>query len=444
MTVLDDHPTVALLRSRNAEPQRPSVDTGWLRDLCLRLGADDVGFVDIDRPEVADQRRDILELLPGARTLIAFVRRSNRESLRAPARSVANLDFHQTTDEINHAARGIVTALAAKGVRALNPAAGFPMEMDRWGGRQWVLSHKPIAVAAGLGQIGIHRNVIHPRFGSFVLLGTVVTDAVLAGTDSNPIDYNPCVECKLCVAACPTGAIHPDGAFDFAACYTHNYREFMGGFADWVETLADSPSASRYRARVSDSETVSLWQSLSYGPSYKAAYCIAVCPAGEDVMAPFLHDRGRFVQDVVRPFQEKKETVYVVEGSDAEAHVAHRFPKKSTTRVGNGLRAQSIAAFPFGARLTFLPGRARGLHVAVHFTFTGAEPGQVTIGIPDGTIETHEGHVGTADVRVTVDSATWLKILGGDAGVFSALVRGKLRVRGSLRLFRAFGRCFPS
>lgn len=27
-------------------------------------------------------------------------------------------------------------------------------------------------------------------------------------------------------------------AFNFSSCYTHNYREFMGGFADWVETIA--------------------------------------------------------------------------------------------------------------------------------------------------------------------------------------------------------------
>ena len=27
-----------------------------------------------------------------------------------------------------------------------------------------------------------------------------------------------------------------------------------------------------------------MWQSLSYGANYRAAYCLAVCPAGEDVI----------------------------------------------------------------------------------------------------------------------------------------------------------------
>ena len=48
------------------------------------------------------------------------------------------------------------------------------MEADRWGEKMWTVSHKPVAVAAGLGQMGIHRNVIHPRFGNFILLGTVI------------------------------------------------------------------------------------------------------------------------------------------------------------------------------------------------------------------------------------------------------------------------------
>jgi hypothetical protein len=63
------------------------------------------------------------------------------------------------------------------------------------------------------------------------------------------------LECKLCVAACPTGAIGADGHFDFSACHTHNYHEFMGGFTNWVEQIADSPDAQAYRQKVSGAET---------------------------------------------------------------------------------------------------------------------------------------------------------------------------------------------
>src|SRR5438045_4025445 len=266
----------------------------------------------------------------------------NRDNVRSPARSVANSEFHHTGDEVNDVARRITAALERAGIRALNPPMGFPMEADRWmTERMWVVAHKPIAVAAGLGHMGIHRNVIHPRFGNFILLGTILVGAEIS-TSSQELDYNPCLECKLCVAACPVGAIGADGAFNFSPCYTHNYREFMGGFADWVETVADSRDGKDYRRRVKESESVSMWQSLAFGPNYKAAYCMAVCPAGEDVIGPFLDDRKGFLEGVVSPLQQKPETLYVVPGSDAEAYAARRFPHKARKRVGNGLRPGSI------------------------------------------------------------------------------------------------------
>jgi Fe-S-cluster-containing hydrogenase component 2 len=318
------------------------------------------------------------------------------------------------------------------------------MEMDRFNReKMWVVSHKPVAVAAGLGHMGIHRNVIHPKFGNFILLGTVLLDAEATAYDQ-PLDYNPCVECKLCVAACPTGAIGSDGNFNFAACYTHNYREFMGGFTDWVERIADSKSAQDYRQHVTDAESASMWQSLSYGANYKAAYCLAVCPAGEDVIGPYLSAKAKHLQDVVRPLQEKEETVYVVAGSDAETYVARRFPKKKIKRVGNGLRPRSIEFFLEGLSRTFQRDQAAGLDATYHFTFTGHEPRQATIVIRDQTVTVSEGLVGAAGLGVTVDSQWWLGFLAKERNLLWGLVRRKLRLRGSPRLLQAFGKCFPS
>lgn len=331
---LTEHPTVRWFQERDAAghsvAQPQVLDRDWLRQVCLGAGADNVGFVERGRPEIADQEADIQAAFPRAKALISFVCRMNRENIRTPARSIANLEFHHTTDHTNEVARRIVAALDEIGVGAISGGAvGFPMEADRWGSKMWVISHKPVALAAGLGHMGIHRNVIHPKFGSFTLLGTVLMDAEVSEY-SHPIDYNPCLECKLCVAACPTGAIGSDGSFNFSACYTHNYREFMGGFNDWVEKIADSKDALDYRKKVSAAESVSMWQSLSFGANYKAAYCMAVCPAGEDVISPFLTDRKQYLENIVRPLQNKPETVYVVPKSDAESYVVRRFPHKET------------------------------------------------------------------------------------------------------------------
>jgi ferredoxin len=443
MVKLDEHPTV--IRYRQHPPEMPPkvLDADHLRRLCLEAGADDVGFVSIGRLELDDQRDDILRAYPWTKGLVSFVCRMNREPIRSPARSVSNLEFHHTGDRANEVARSIVAALEAAGHKAVNPAVGFPMEMDRFPGKIWVVSHKPVAVAAGLGKMGIHRNVIHPKFGNFILLGTVLVDADIS-EDSSPLDYNPCLECKLCVAACPVGAIGADGYFDFSACYTHNYREFMGGFVDWVENIAESRNALNYRSRVSDSETASMWQSLGFGPNYKAAYCMAVCPAGEDVIGPFLQDRKGFIEAIVNPLQAKEETLFVLPGSDAQVHATKRFPHKTTKQVGNVLRPGSIRGFLRRLPQVFQRNRSQGLAATYHFTFTGAERADATIVIRDKSIRVEDGHVGSPDLSVTADSRSWLGFVRKERSLFWALLTRKIRLKGSPRLLLDFGKCFPS
>jgi ferredoxin/putative sterol carrier protein len=447
MIKLEEHPTVLSFRERAAaQPaptEPPELDADWLRQLCLEAGADDVGLVELDRPEIVDQREEILAVFPGTKTLISYVCRMNREPVRSPARSIANHEFHQSGDEMDEVARRIVTALDEQGVRALNPALAFPMEMSRYPGKTWVVSHKPIAEAAGLGVMGIHRNVIHPKFGNFILLGTILVAAeVTAG--GQPLSYNPCLECKLCVAACPVGAIEPDGAFNFAACYTHNYREFMGGFTDWVERIVESKDVTAYREQVSASETASWWQSLTSGANYKSAYCLAVCPAGEDVIGPFLTDRQSFLQDVVKPLQLKEETIYVTPNSDAELHVQKRFPHKTAKRVGSGIRPTSIESFLANLHLAFQKNQAEGLEARYHFTFTGNEEAQATIVIKNKAVSVEYGHIGQPDLHVTADSTTWVKFLGKETGLVWPLLRRQIRLKGNPKLLAAFGRCFPS
>jgi ferredoxin len=443
MAKLDEHPTVVRYRESPEKPPPQILDADRLRRLCLDAGADDVGFVSIGRPELDDQREDILRLFPWTKGLVSIVCRMNREPIRSPARSVSNLEFHHTGDRINEVARAVVATLEADGHRAVNPAMGFPMEMDRFPGKLWVVAHKPVAVAAGLGHMGIHRNVIHPKFGNFILLDTVLVDAEIS-QEGAQLDYNPCLECKLCVAACPVGAIGADGYFDFSACSTHNYREFMGGFTDWVETIAESRDALDYRRRVSDRETASVWQSLGFGPNYKAAYCMAVCPAGADVIGPFLDDRKGYLKAVVDPLQAKEETLYVLPGSDAQAHAAKRYPHKKTKPVGNGLRPDSIRTFLARMQLTFQRHRSEELAATYHFTFTGQEPALATVVIRDKSITVERGHVGSPDLSVTADSQTWLGFLRKERSLVWALLTRKIRLKGPPRLLVAFGKCFPS
>lgn len=430
--------------SLSTESNWTVLEAAWLRRLCLEAGADDVGFVELERLSLADERPHVERAFPRTRSLISIVLRMNRDNIRNPARSVANNEFHHTTDETSGVARKIVAALERAGVRAMCPPAGFPMEADRWmTERMWVISHKPVAVAAGLGHMGIHRNVIHPKFGNFISLGTILLGAEVSEY-GRELEFNPCLTCKLCVAACPVGAIGADGHFNFSACYTHNYREFMSGFADWVETIADSRGGLEYRRRVKDRETVSMWQSLAFGPNYKAAYCLAVCPAGEDVIGFYKQSKKDYTAEVVRPLQKKVETLYVISGSDAEAHARKRFPHKNVRLVRGSLRPRSLQTFLFTLPHSFQREASAGLNARYHFTFTGKELAEITVDIHDKTISIRVGLHDKPDLRVTADSETWLRFLAKGTGLVWALLTRQIRLRGNPKWLLKFGRCFPS
>jgi epoxyqueuosine reductase QueG len=414
-----------------------------LRKLCLDCGADDAGFVAIDRSELDTDREDIKLAFPRTRTLIGFVSRMAPDNIRAPLRSLANVEFHNSGERVEHIAREILKRLSETGVRGVYPSMGFPMEMDRYPGKIWVISHKLVAEAAGLGKIGIHRNVIHPKFGNFILLGTILIDAEVT-KQSQPLNYNPCLKCKLCVAACPVGAIGADGNFDFGACMNHNYKEFMGGFQNYVETVADAKNSKTLRKEVTDSEHSSWWQSLSFGANYKAAYCLSVCPAGEDVSGPYLQSKGEFTRETLKPLIDKEEIIYVVKNSDAEAHVTKRFPNKSVRHVGNAILPTSVEKFLSYSPLIFNRGKSNGLNAVYHFKFSGAELRDATITIHNRTIKVDDGLIGKADLTISADAKTWVGFLRQEKNLVWALLTRKLRLKGDPRLLVKFGKCFPN
>ena len=191
----------------------------------------------------------------------------------------------------------------------------------------------------------------------------------------------------------------------------------MGGFADWAETIAGSRQRRALRARLSDGEQSSMWQSLSFGANYKAAYCVAVCPAGEDVIAPFREDRIGYVKRVVEPLQKKEEPLYVVAGSDAEAYARARYPNKTLRSVSGALRPRTIDGFLDGLPLVFQRGKSKGLATTYHFTFTGGETRKATITIKDRKLSVEAGHVGRRDIAVTTESKAWLAFVYKERGL---------------------------
>jgi epoxyqueuosine reductase len=74
------------------------------------------------------------------------------------------------------------------------------------------------AARAGVGFYGKNTLMITRRHGSWVVLGTLVTEAVLDGTP--PLETD-CGECRLCVDACPTAALDEPGVLDSTRCLSY-------------------------------------------------------------------------------------------------------------------------------------------------------------------------------------------------------------------------------
>ena len=81
----------------------------------------------------------------------------------------------------------------------------------------------PLAVSAGLGELGKHGLLLTQEFGSRVRLGAVLTDLPLILDAKKPKGFSAfCDRCNRCVTGCPGKAIAPSegGYFSDDKCFT--------------------------------------------------------------------------------------------------------------------------------------------------------------------------------------------------------------------------------
>jgi len=307
---------------------------GMIKKICLETGADDVGLVDLDRVSLSKEREGIFHVYSLTRSIISIIIANNRENIQSSARYVANEEFHHTGDRTSSVSREILRRLNQFGIRGVVVNRGWPMAMDRYPGKIWDVSHKIMAVEAGLGHMGMNRLVLHPTYGSCVQLESILINGVVDEYD-HPLGENPCIKCNLCAAVCPTGAITKSQPFDFMACITHTYRDNFTGFNNLVEAIVTSHDMEEYRSHFDDRETSFMWQSLMFKMSYRCSYCMAVCPAGEEVKPAYLENKKEHVERILKPLRDRQERVYVIAGSAAESKAKQNTNKE--VRIVKGI-----------------------------------------------------------------------------------------------------------
>ncbi len=100
---------------------------------------------------------------------------------------------------------------------------------------------RELATRAGIGWTGKHTLVLHPRLGSYLLLGGVATTLILAPPERQKPITDHCGSCTRCIDACPTNAITPYrvNASRCISYLTIERREpidpqFHEAIADWI------------------------------------------------------------------------------------------------------------------------------------------------------------------------------------------------------------------
>jgi epoxyqueuosine reductase len=119
------------------------------------------------------------------------------------------------------------------------------------------LVDREAARQAGLGWFGKNTNVLVPGFGSWVVLGSVITDAPLPAHAA--LVEDGCAACTRCLPACPTGALVEPGVLDARRClawlleapgpFPLEFREALGdriyGCDDCQEVCPPNKAAER-------------------------------------------------------------------------------------------------------------------------------------------------------------------------------------------------------
>jgi epoxyqueuosine reductase len=87
------------------------------------------------------------------------------------------------------------------------------------------------AVRAGIAFYGKNTMAITRHYGSWVVLGVLVTDVDVE--PSPPLELD-CGQCRICIEACPTGALDEAGTLDATRCLSY-----------WTQAPASIPEEFR-------------------------------------------------------------------------------------------------------------------------------------------------------------------------------------------------------
>ncbi len=224
--IVYDHQTVLRLAQRlgfalaGIVPAQPSAFAEYVRRWLSQAKHGQMSYLDRN----LQLRLDPRVLLPGARSVICVADRypascdfSRFDSTRSPStaspvdrettadtRASGRIARYAWGDDYHRVIKKRLFELVDE-LRAQHPEHRYKVAVDTA-----PILEREHAARAGLGWVGKHTLLIHPRLGSWLLLGEIVTTLPL---EHGPVATAPVVDhcgtCTRCIDACPTGCISP-------------------------------------------------------------------------------------------------------------------------------------------------------------------------------------------------------------------------------------------
>ncbi len=173
-----------------------------VKDFARQCGADLVGIADL--AFLDGIQTEPVDLLKGYRRAISIgVRLADGvlDAIEDRPTPIYQQHYLKTNVLLDDIALRVSQYIQARGSKTLPIPASQLLDKENWTS---YISHKAVAIAAGLGWQGKSLLVISQDFGPRIRLVTILTDAAIK--PDHP-QKNRCGRCSLCSDACPVGAI---------------------------------------------------------------------------------------------------------------------------------------------------------------------------------------------------------------------------------------------
>lgn len=276
---------------------RQPVSAAEIKDKAKALGADLVGIADGEvmnqnPPDPADPRRPIDITALDYKRVIVLAKHLNNGVARIIPWGDRTKFYNDelALSALEETSLELVYWLEELGYPAIIVP---PTHVDPWrynddpkAHMSTLISLPHAAVEAGLGTLGLNRQLLTPEFGPRVIL-----TAVMASLDVEPdqqhnesLCHGP--SCGRCLSVCPADAVG-HWSRDWEACDTRRSPYGFAKLTEHIETVMRAPDAQSKKDLLRTETMFNLWQSILRGSGAITGCrrCADVCPVGEDYPA---------------------------------------------------------------------------------------------------------------------------------------------------------------